>query len=143
MPSTPASCRKCSYGEITVALQYEFQAWNTRIPGKYRDLQHAIVAGAGARPVDSNGNLLADFTANANAQMQGRLAVARLYRMTDDHGVRDLLSCQYLNSSDGKAASDVPMPQPDRVDARCYGTTDLPNIVEKTAGAVQDKLKKE
>ena len=68
------------------------------------DLQHAIVAGAGARPVDSmgnpwsgsyvtaSGNMLADFTANANAEMQGRLQVARLYHMTDDHGVRDLLS---------------------------------------------------
>ena len=142
------------YGEITVALQYGFQAWNSHIPGKYRDLlfgigaeemghvemlavmiaqllekapiqaaedaakadpvlgavmggmdvQHAIVAGAGARAVDSNGNpwqgsyitasgnMLADFTANANAEMQGRLQVARLYHMTDDHGVRDLLS---------------------------------------------------
>ncbi|MCA5894855.1 manganese catalase family protein [Isoptericola sp. NEAU-Y5] len=68
------------------------------------DPQHAIVAGAGARPVDSNGNpwtagyvtasgnLLADFTSNANAEMQGRLQVARLYHMTDDAGVRDLLA---------------------------------------------------
>ncbi|MDT7704101.1 MAG: Mn-containing catalase, partial [Pseudonocardiales bacterium] len=68
------------------------------------DVQHAIVAGAGARPVDSNGNpwqgtyvtasgnLLADFQANANGEMQGRLQAARLYHMTDDHGVRDLLS---------------------------------------------------
>ncbi len=142
------------YGEITVAMQYGFQAWNMHLPGTYRDLlfgigaeefghvemlavmiaqlleksplgitedavqadptvaaviggtdvQHAIVAGAGARPVDSNGNpwqgsfitasgnLLADFTANANAEMQGRIQVARLYHMTDDHGVRDLLS---------------------------------------------------
>ncbi|GAA4739842.1 manganese catalase family protein [Amnibacterium soli] len=68
------------------------------------DVQHAIVAGAGARPVDSNGNpwqgsyitasgnLLADFTANANAEMQGRLQAARIYQATDDHGVRDLLS---------------------------------------------------
>ncbi|MEN5072320.1 manganese catalase family protein [Isoptericola cucumis] len=68
------------------------------------DPQHAVVAGAGARPVDSNGNpwsagyvtasgnLLADFTANANAEMQGRLQVARLYHMTDDPGVRDLLA---------------------------------------------------
>jgi Mn-containing catalase len=141
------------YGEITVAMQYGFQAWNTKIPGKWRDLlfgigaeefghvemlaimiaqlledapatdteaavdsdpviaavigqtdvQHAIVAGAGARAVDSNGNpwqgsyitssgnLLADFYANANAEMQGRLQVARLYHMTDDHGVKDLL----------------------------------------------------
>ncbi len=142
------------YGEITIAMQYGFQAWNAHIPGKYRDLlygigseefghvemlaimiaqllekapveqseeaaksdpvlgaiiggmdvQHAIVAGAGARPVDSNGNpwqgsyitasgnLLADFTANANGEMQGRLQAARIYNMTDDKGVRELLS---------------------------------------------------
>ncbi|WP_022880582.1 manganese catalase family protein [Gryllotalpicola ginsengisoli] len=141
------------YGEISVALQYQFQAWNMHMPGKYRDLvfgigaeelghvemlatmiaqllekaplgitedavqddptvaavvggtdiQQAIVAGAGARPVDgmgnpwmgsyitASGNLLADFTANANAEMQGRLQAARLYHMTDDPGVRDLL----------------------------------------------------
>ncbi|WP_341394358.1 manganese catalase family protein [Arthrobacter sp. G119Y2] len=261
------------YGEITVALQYEFQAWNAHVPGKYRDLlfgigaeemghvemlatmiaqllekaplgitsdavqddptvaavvggmdvQHAIVAGAGARAVDSNGNpwqgsyitasgnLLADFTANANAEMQGRLQVARLYHMTDDHGVRDLLSFllardtmhqnqwttaalelqaegaeqlpvpsnfplnkeyrevsyQYLNFSDGQTASEgswasgptpdghgefsyhdgpttsAPMPPPTHPDSRYYGTTELPNAVEKTAGAVQDKLNKE
>ena len=141
------------YGEITVAMQYGFQAWNCHIPGKYRDLlygigaeefghvemlaimiaqllekspveqneavaadpalaaviggmdvQTAIVSGAGARAVDSNGNpwqgsyitasgnLLADFTANANAEMQGRVQVARIYGMTDDPGVRDMLS---------------------------------------------------
>lgn len=261
------------YGEITVALQYEFQAWNTHIPGKYRDLlfgigaeemghvemlatmiaqllekaplgvtsgavqddpavaaviggqdlQQAIVAGAGARAADSNGNpwqgsyitasgnLLADFTANANAEMQGRLQVARLYHMTDDHGVRDLLSFllardtmhqnqwttaalelqaenmeqlpvpsnfpiskeyrevsyQYLNFSDGEHADEgswakgptpdghgeftyhegpttsAPMPPPTHPDARFYGTTEVPNTVEKAAGAAQDKLKKE
>ncbi|KQX06905.1 MULTISPECIES: manganese catalase family protein [unclassified Leifsonia] len=261
------------YGEITVALQYQFQAWNMHIPGKYRDLvfgigaeemghvemlaimiaqllekaplgvtkdavqddptvaavvggmdvQHAIVAGAGARAVDSNGNpwsgsyltgsgnLLADFTANANAEMQGRVQVARLYHMTDDHGVRDLLSFllardtmhqnqwmaaaaelraegaedlpvpsnfplgkedrdvayQYLNFSDGATAADgtwasgptpdgkgefsyhdgptssVPMPPPTHPDSRLYGTTELPNIVEKAAGRVQDALHKE
>lgn len=187
------------------------------------DLQHAIVAGAGARPVDSmgnpwqgsyvtaSGNLLADFTANANAEMQGRLQVARLYHMTDDAGVRDLLafllardtmhqnqwlaaaaelreegqeglpvpsnfplkkedrdvSYQYINFSDGEAAAEgtwasgptpdgkgeftyvaeppqgVPMPAPTRPDARLYGTTDLPNAMEKVAGTVQDKLHKE
>jgi Mn-containing catalase len=261
------------YGEITVALQYQFQAWNMHIPGKYRDLvfgigaeemghvemlaimiaqllekaplgitkdavqddptvaaivggtdvQQAIVAGAGARPVDSNGNpwqgsyitasgnLLADFTANANAEMQGRLQVARLYHMTDDHGVRDLLSFllardtmhqnmwlqaaselrsegaeelpvpsnfpiakeerevsyQYLNFSDGEAAAEgswasgptpdgkgefsyhdgptttAAMPAPTHPDSRFYGTTELPNLVEKAAGGVQDALKKE
>ncbi|MFN3866004.1 MAG: manganese catalase family protein [Demequina sp.] len=263
------------YGEITIAMQYSFQAWNAHMPGKYRDLlfgiaaeefghvemlavmiaqllekqplgitdedvqsdptiaaivggtdvQAAIVAGAGARPVDSNGNpwnagfvtasgnLLADFTANANAEMQGRIAAARLFHMTDDTGVRDLLafliardtmhqnqwiaaareiqdegledipvpsnfpqskehqsvSYEYINFSDGKAAADgswasgptpdgkgefsyrdapgpgksTPMPPPTRPDPRYYGTTDLPNAVEKVKGAAKDKLKKE
>lgn len=187
------------------------------------DLQHAIVAGAGARPVDSmgnpwqgsyitaSGNLLADFTSNANAEMQGRVQVARLYHMTDDKGVRDLLSFllardtmhqnqwlaaaaelreqgieelptpsnfplsnehrevsyQYLNFSDGQHASEgswasgptpdghgefsyhdgptttAPMPPPTHPDARFYGTTELPNRMEKAAGTAQDKMKKE
>lgn len=261
------------YGEITVAMQYGFQSWNTHLPGKYRDMlfgigaeemghvemlatmicqlleeaplgvtkdavqadptvaavmggmdvQHAIVAGAGARPVDSNGNpwsgsyitasgnLMADFHSNANAEMQGRVQVARLYHMTDDSGVRDLLafllardtmhqnqwlraiqqlkedgleelpvpsnfpqkkehtevSYQYLNFSDGEAAGDgpwasgptpdgngefsyhdgpttsAPMPPPTRPDSRLFGTTDVPNRVEKMASAVQDKLHRE
>jgi Mn-containing catalase len=261
------------YGEISVAMQYSFQAWNMHIPGKYRDLvfgiaaeefghvemlavmiaqllekaplgitsdavqsdptvaaviggtdvRHGIVAGAGALPVDSmgnpwqgsyitaSGNLLADFTANANAEMQGRLQVARLYHMTDDSGVRDLLkfllardtmhqnqwtraaaelqeeglellpvpsnfplkkedrdvSYEYINFSDGEHAkegswasgptpdghgeftyldgpqSTVPMPPPTHPDSRFYGTTELPNRVEKIAGAVQDALHKE
>jgi Mn-containing catalase len=261
------------YGEITVAMQYGFQSWNTHLPGKYRDLlfgigaeefghvemlatmiaqllekaplgitsdavqsdpavaaviggtdlQHAIVAGAGARPVDSmgnpwsagyitaSGNLLADFTANANAEMQGRLQVARLYHMTDDHGVRDLLafllardtmhqnqwmaaaaelraegledlpvpsnfpigkedrdvSYQYINFSNGTQADQgtwasgptpdgkgeftyvaeppagVPMPPPTHPDSRLYGTTEIPNIVEKAAGKIQDMLHRE
>jgi Mn-containing catalase len=65
--------------------------------------QHAIVSGLGAQPRDSNGNpwsgaftiasgnLMADFLANVNAEAQGRLQVARVYQMTDDPGVRDLL----------------------------------------------------
>ncbi|MBD8478827.1 manganese catalase family protein [Microbacterium sp. CFBP 8794] len=261
------------YGEISVAMQYQFQAWNMHMPGKYRDLvfgigaeemghvemlavmiaqlleksplgiteeavqddptvaaviggtdiQHGIVAGAGARPVDSNGNpwqgsfitasgnLLADFTANANAEMQGRVQVARLYHQTDDHGVKDLLAFllardtmhqnqwaaaaaelqaegyeklpvpsnfpldkedrdvayQYINFSDGKHAGEgtwasgptpdgwgeftylpeppagVPMPPPTKPDVRFYGTTELPNPVEKLAGRAQDALHKE
>lgn len=187
------------------------------------DIQHAIVAGAGARPVDAmgnpwsgsyitaSGNLLADFTANANAEMQGRVQVARLYHMTDDTGVRDLLgfllardtmhqnqwlaaaaelraegveelpvpsnfplrhedrdvAYQYINFSDGAHASEgswasgptpdgkgeftyvaeppqgVPMPPPTHPDVRFYGTTEVPNVVEKAAGTVQDALGKE
>ncbi len=35
------------------------------------------------------------------------------------------------------------MPPPTHPDARIYGTTELPNSMEKMAGATQDKLKKE
>lgn len=65
--------------------------------------QHAIVWGLGANPNDStdfpwtarytvaSGNLLADFRSNLAAESQGRLQVARLYEMTSDAGVRDML----------------------------------------------------
>jgi Mn-containing catalase len=68
------------------------------------DPQHAIVSGGGATPNDSvgfpwtarytiaSGNLLADFRFNVTAESQGRLQVSRLYEMTDDPGVRDMLS---------------------------------------------------
>lgn len=142
------------YGEISVMMQYLFQAFNCRADAKYRDLlydigteeiahvemlatmiarllegapvnmqeeayasdpalaavmggmnpQHFIVAGLGALPADSvgnpwngkytiaSGNLLADFRANLNAESQGRLQVVRLYEMSDDPGVKDMLS---------------------------------------------------
>jgi len=66
--------------------------------------QHVIVSGLGSRPTDSSGNLwnagftiasgnlLADFRFNVTAESQGRLQVARLYNMTEDAGVRDMLS---------------------------------------------------
>lgn len=66
--------------------------------------QHLIVSGQGAMPADSlgnrwtaayiisSGNLLADFRMNVTAESQGRLQVARLYNMTEDHGIRDMLS---------------------------------------------------
>lgn len=65
--------------------------------------QHAIVGGGGAVPADSagtpwngkyivaSGNLLADFRVNAAAEAQGRLQTARLYHMTDDPGVKEML----------------------------------------------------
>lgn len=67
------------------------------------DPQQAIVSGGGPLLADSNGypwngryivasgNLLADFRANVAAEAQGRLQTARLYNMTDDPGVRDML----------------------------------------------------
>jgi len=66
--------------------------------------QHAIVTGSGAQPADSvgypwnarytiaSGNLLADFRFNVTAESQGRLQVCRLYNLTQDRGVRDMLS---------------------------------------------------
>jgi Mn-containing catalase len=143
-----------AWGEMTVAMQYLFQGWNTRIPGKYKDLildtgteelahvemlstmvarllegapaeataracddnpvlaaivggqnpQHAIVGGGGALLADAtgypwngkyivaSGNLMADFRANVAAEAQGRLQAARLYNMTDDHGVKQMLA---------------------------------------------------
>ena len=66
--------------------------------------QHAIVTGLGAAPQNSvgvpwsaayitaSGNLLADFRFNVTAESMGRLQVSRLYNLTDDPGVRDMLS---------------------------------------------------
>lgn len=66
--------------------------------------QHAIVTGQGAALTDSvgnpwsgafavaSGNLLADFRWNLMAESQGNLQVSRLYEMTYDRGVRDMLS---------------------------------------------------
>ncbi|WGW12846.1 manganese catalase family protein [Saxibacter everestensis] len=139
------------WGEMTVAMQYLYQGWNCRLPGKYKDMllaigteelshveiittmigklldkaplspdeadgtneksaafggsnpQHTIVNGGGASPQDSNGvpwsgafvtssgNLMADFYLNATAEMQGRLQVSRLFHMTDDKGVKDMI----------------------------------------------------
>jgi Mn-containing catalase len=65
--------------------------------------QHAIVSGGGATPTDSvgypwnakytiaSGNLLADFRFNVTAESQGRLQVTRLFALTEDRGVRDML----------------------------------------------------
>lgn len=66
--------------------------------------QHVIVSGLGAIPADSvgnpwtaaytvaSGNLLADFRDNLSKESQGRLQAVRLYEMTDDRGVKDMLS---------------------------------------------------
>lgn len=66
--------------------------------------QHMIVNGIGAAPKDSvgnpwtssyiaaSGNLIADFSFNVTAESQGRLQACRLYEMTDDPGVHDMLS---------------------------------------------------
>jgi Mn-containing catalase len=64
---------------------------------------HTIGAGGGPLPVDSSGvpwsgsyvtasgNLLADFHVNVTAEAHGRLQLARLFHMTDDPGVKQML----------------------------------------------------
>src|SRR3954452_7670529 len=141
------------FGEMTVMMQYLWQGWNCRIPGKYKDMimdigteeighvemlvtmmarllegapsetqadaaaanpalaavlggqnvQHAIVTGGAAMPTNSqgvpwnggyivaSGNLLADFRHNVAAEAHSRLQTARVYGMTDDPGVKDML----------------------------------------------------
>ena len=65
--------------------------------------QHLIVTGGGPAVADSvgfpwngsyvtaSGNLLADFRYNLTAESMGRLQVARLYELTTDTGIRDML----------------------------------------------------
>lgn len=92
--------------DAPVAVQEEAVAQNPLIGAIMGGMnpQHIIVSGLGAAPTDSvgypwnaryiiaSGNLLADFRANLNAESQGRLQVVRLFEMTDDPGVRDMLS---------------------------------------------------
>ncbi len=141
-------------GEIRVAMQYLFQAWNFRGPKKYRDLVlqtgteelshiemlcHAVAlnlegskepvkegvaanspiiqamlggmspsqylsSGMGALPVNSegvpfdmshvyaSGNMAADMYANITAEATGRILATRLYNLTDDPGMKDMLA---------------------------------------------------
>src|SRR6195952_940908 len=141
------------FGEMTVMMQYLWQGWSCRVPGKYKDMimdiateeighvemlttmlarllegapgeatekaaaanpllaavlggmnpQHAIVSGGSAVPrhaaggpwntgyISASGNLLSDFRSNVAAEAQSRLMTSRVYNMTDDHGVKDML----------------------------------------------------
>ncbi len=66
--------------------------------------QQVIVSRLGATPSDSqgypwnsrymiaSGNNLADFRYNVAAESQGRLQVTRLFGLTSDDGIRDMLS---------------------------------------------------
>lgn len=66
--------------------------------------RHILSSGLSAMPVNSNGvpfdmshiyatgNLAADMLANATAESGGRVLASRLYNMTDDTGMKDMLS---------------------------------------------------
>src|SRR3712207_2619125 len=68
------------------------------------DPRHVLSAGLGAMAADANGvpfngswvvssgNIAADMTANVYAESTGRLLATRLYEMTDDAGMKDMLS---------------------------------------------------
>jgi Mn-containing catalase len=58
------------------------------------------------RYIVASGNLLADFRANAAAEAQGRVQTARLYNMTDDPGVRNMLKFNPTRASMPQVASD-------------------------------------
>jgi len=66
--------------------------------------RHILSSGLGAMAVDSagvpfsgayvvgTGNIAADMHANVTAEAGGRVLATRLYEMTDDHGMRDMLA---------------------------------------------------
>ncbi|WP_027135706.1 manganese catalase family protein [Geminicoccus roseus] len=68
------------------------------------NLRHILSSGLAAMPVDSNGvpfdcshiyasgNIAADMHANVTAESSGRALAVRLYNMTDDPGMKDMLS---------------------------------------------------
>lgn len=68
------------------------------------NIQHAITTCMAALPVDASGvpfncshvyatgNLAHDMLANATAESSGRMLAVQLYRMTDDPGMKDMLS---------------------------------------------------
>lgn len=68
------------------------------------DPRHVLSSGLGAMPADANGNPFngswvvatgnvgSDMHANVHAEASGRLLATRLYEMTDDPGMKDMLS---------------------------------------------------
>lgn len=68
------------------------------------DFRHLLSTGLGALPSDANGvpfdashvyasgNIAADMYANVTAESSGRVLATRLYNMTDDAGMKDMLS---------------------------------------------------
>lgn len=68
------------------------------------DFRHLLSTGLAAMPADANGvpfdashvyasgNLAADMYANVAAESSGRVLAVRLYNMTDDAGMKDMLS---------------------------------------------------
>src|SRR5689334_17850879 len=74
------------------------------VGGSGMDFRHLLSTGLAALPSDANGipfdtshvyasgNIAADMIANVTAEASGRLLAVRLYNMTDDPGMKDMLS---------------------------------------------------
>jgi Mn-containing catalase len=87
-------------------LQEEIAAKNGAVEAVLggQDPRHVLSAGLAAMPADSNGNpfngswvvatgnLGSDMLANVHAEASGRLLATRLWEMTDDPGMKDMLS---------------------------------------------------
>jgi Mn-containing catalase len=68
------------------------------------DIRHIVSSGLGAMASDANGvpfngswivgtgNIAADMQANIHAEASGRVLATRLYELTDDPGMKDMLS---------------------------------------------------
>lgn len=89
-----------------VTLQDEAAAANPLVAAALggMNLRHYLSSGLAAMPVDAtgvpfdcshiyaSGNIAADMYANCTAEASGRVLACRLYHMTDDPGMKDMLS---------------------------------------------------
>jgi Mn-containing catalase len=90
----------------SMALKEKMAASNPMVESVLggKDPRHVLSAGLGAMCADSNGvpfngswvvssgNIAADMHANVMAESTGRVLATRLYEMTDDPGMKDMLS---------------------------------------------------
>jgi Mn-containing catalase len=90
----------------SMALKEKMAASNPLIESVLggKDPRHVLSSGLGAMAADSNGvpfngswiistgNIAADMHANIHAEASGRVLATRLYEMTDDPGMKDMLA---------------------------------------------------
>lgn len=90
----------------SMAVKEEMAAANPMVEAIMggRDPRHILSAGLGAMASDANGvpfngswvigtgNIASDMYANVHAEASGRLLATRLYELTDDAGMKDMLS---------------------------------------------------
>lgn len=90
----------------SMALKEEMAAANPMVEAVMggRDPRHILSAGLGAMAADANGvpfngswiistgNIASDMYANVHAEASGRVLATRLYELTDDPGMKDMLA---------------------------------------------------